>query len=102
MSLMGGGGGGQVDKNTHDIRENKGNIETNQEGVAMALAMDAPFVPEGSRFALAPSWGTFEGEHAFTVSGTVRVGQNVLLSGGAGYGMRRNSAGGRVGAVITW
>ena len=69
----------------------------------MALAIaGTPFVPENRRIAFMPSWGTFQGEHAVSLVGTVRLTDNVLISGGFGYGLTRDTMGGRAGVMLVW
>lgn len=72
------------------------------EGVAMALALKSPAVAEDKTFALSGGWGTFEGRHAFAVSGAVRANSALQFDAGVAVGAENSSVGGRAGATISW
>lgn len=77
-------------------------IDTATEGVAMALAMKTPAIPDGKTFALSGGFGAFEGRQAFAMSGGVRATEAVEIDGGFAVGLNSGSVGGRAGATIAW
>ena len=77
-------------------------IDENTEGVAMAMAMDAPDLRQHERFALKGNWGNFEGENALAFTGTVRLSQRVSFDAGIGIGTNHGNVGGRAGLRIGW
>jgi hypothetical protein len=85
----------QIGKNKRDIRDNK-------EGIAMAMALDAPYVAPGMTFAMSGGYGNFEGSSAVALSGAFRVSPNVQFDAGLGYGVSHNNLGGRVGVTVSW
>jgi hypothetical protein len=68
----------------------------------MALALDAPYVPPTSTFTLSGGYGNFEGSSAVALSGAMRISPNMQIDAGIGYGVRRNTVGGRVGLSVSW
>jgi hypothetical protein len=44
----------------------------------------------------------FEGQNAVALSTFVRVTDNVILSGGASYGIEQSKFGGRAGLLFAW
>lgn len=77
-------------------------VDTNRDGVAMAMALQAPYVPPDQSFALNSSFGFFDGASAFSLSGGWRVDQNVQFDAGLAYGFDSNEVGGRVGVTFAW
>lgn len=77
-------------------------IDTANEGVALALALKSPYVPEDKRVAISGGWGSFEGENAFGLSGAVRAGSNFQIDAGLAVGAGKGSVGGRAGATFSW
>jgi hypothetical protein len=71
------------------------------EGVAMALAMEAPQLDPGSKFGMSVNWGTFEGENAFAASARLRINQTWSGSAGLGVGTG-GTVGGRAGLQAQW
>ena len=85
----------QIGQNEDDIRDNK-------EGIAMAMALDAPYVPPNSTFAMSGRYGNFEGSSAVSLSGAFRVSPNVQLDAGLAYGVSHSNLGGTVGFTANW
>ena len=77
-------------------------IDEANAGIALSLALDAPSVPIGHKFALGGGVAVFGGEGAVAASFTARVNTNVQINVGVGSGFRGNSVGGRAGAVYSW
>jgi hypothetical protein len=77
-------------------------VDENTEGIAMALAMEAPYVPPGQKFAMSGGVGFFQDEAAFALGAGLRVNPNLQLSAGVGVGFRENTVGGRVGLTYGW
>lgn len=83
-------------------------VADNSEGVAMALAMDAPDFAGQESFGVKANWRQFKGEHAFALSAAGVIGRNVFsprdrltVDVGVGFGTRGN-VGTRAGGQITW
>jgi hypothetical protein len=76
--------------------------DENSEGVAMALAMSMPVLPEWKHAAISANFGHFEGESAFALAGVVRVDDRVAVHGGLGVGLEEGTTGGRVGVSVGW
>ena len=84
------------------IGRNKRNIARNEEGIALALAMEAPYVPPSQTVAMSGGYGNFKGSSAFAFSGAFRVDPNVQFNAGLGVGLNHGSIGARVGVTIGW
>ncbi len=77
-------------------------VDVAHEGVAMAMALSSPYVPEDKTFAISGGWGTFEGKNAFGLSGAVRATEYLQFDAGVTYGASTASVGGRMGATLAW
>ena len=88
--------------NGRDIRANRKDIRRNEEGIALALAMESPFVPLSQSSAIAAGFGVFRDSSAFALSGAFRVDDNVQFSAGLGVGLDHSSVGARVGVIFSW
>ena len=84
------------------IRSNSRQIEDNKEGIAMAMALDAPYVPEDRTFAVSAGLGSFEGSQAIAASMGYRFNANTQFDAGITYGMDRDQIGGRIGVTYAW
>lgn len=84
------------------VAQNSRRINKTEEGVAVALALKSPYVPENKTFALSGGWGNFEGRNAFGVSGGLRAGDMIQLDAGVAVGVEDQAVGGRAGATISW
>lgn len=95
-----------VGRDMNDFRDELGaqgkRIDVATEGVAMALALKSPTIPENKTFALSGGFGTFESRNAFAVSGGVRAAEALQLDAGIAFGLDEGSVGGRAGATLTW
>lgn len=81
---------------------NRRDIRTANEGVAIALAMDTPTPPPGTRFALAGGVGYFRNQTAVTTAFAARVSQHMSLSAGVGVGFDSGEVGARAGFQVAW
>jgi hypothetical protein len=86
----------------HELKDLDDEIDETKEGVAMALAMAMPMLPDWKTAAISANFGTFEGESAFAVAGVVRVDHNIAVHGGVGVGLDQGTTGGRVGVSFGW
>ncbi|MCD6581147.1 MAG: hypothetical protein J7K90_05035 [Desulfuromusa sp.] len=93
-------------------------LSDNQAGVAIAMALQVPSLHAGESFGVALSWGMFNKSQALGLSAmgvaardVFKKGDRIALTGGFGvsikeesFGGRRthSSAGGRVGAQLSW
>lgn len=95
--------GGSADLNEINSRLDRHDrkIEKNTEGIAIALAMaGVPTLTQTETFAMSANWGAFEGENGFAAGGALRVGQNMQVNGGIGFG--GETVGGRAGVRLGW
>ena len=77
-------------------------VEDNSEGIAMAMALDTPYVPPSATFAVSGGIATFEGYEAMAVSFGYRVNPNTQIDAGVTYGFDRNQTGARIGVTYAW
>ena len=77
-------------------------IDRANEGVAMALAMESPYVPAGSRFALSGGIGGYQGRHSLATAISAAVGEKANVSAGLGYGLNSGEIGYRAGFQIAF
>jgi hypothetical protein len=84
------------------IQENRDAIEENRGGIALAMAMNSPYVPVDQRFALSIGAGYFEGEEATALSGAIRATETLQFEFGVGSGKSNSTVGGRVGMTASW
>jgi len=84
-------------------------IDDNREGVALAIALDAPDFVSGETFGMKMKLATFEGETAFGFSAAGVIAQDVFGQGtrltvdaGVGVGASEGTVGGGVGMQLTW
>ncbi len=68
----------------------------------MAMALDAPYVPPNSTFAMSGRYGNFQGASAVSMSGAFRVSSNVQFDLGLGYGVSHGNLGGTAGFTVNW
>ena len=69
---------------------------------AMALALDAPYLPPNSSFAMSGRYGNFEGASAVSLSGAIRVSRALQFDAGLAYGVSHGNLGGTVGFTLNW
>jgi len=89
------------------VRRNSDDIDTNREGVAVAMTLDAPYINIEQSFAVGGNWANFEDSNAlgFMVAGRLtKFGDTGTfdVSGGVGFGLEQDSVGGRVGGQVAW
>lgn len=86
-----------------DLSEyNRREVVRANEGVALALAMDAPGLPAGTSFAVSGGIGYFNERAAGTAAFTARVGRNASVSGGVGVGFSTGEVGARGDFQTAW
>jgi autotransporter adhesin len=91
----------RLDQHDSKLDQHDRKIEKNTEGIAIALAMaGVPTLTQSETFAMSANWGTFEGENGFAAGGALRVGQNMQVNGGLGFG--GEAVGGRAGVRLGW
>lgn len=84
------------------IGQNGQGMEQANHGVALALAMDARYVPADQTFPLSAAFGTYQGSDALAFSGAWRPDSNVQVVMGFGMGLSSKKAGGRPGVTFGW
>lgn len=77
-------------------------IDNNKEGIAMAMALNSPYVPTDRTFAVSTGLGSFEGSQALTASMGYRFNDNTQMDAGITYGFSQNQVGGRIGVTYSW
>lgn len=77
-------------------------VERAHEGVAMALALETPMLPAGTRFGIAGGIGYYNEQAAGSLSVAVRAGMNAALSAGVGLGLNSGEVGARAGFQAAW
>jgi len=93
-----------IQGNTDAIGQNRKSIDENSEGVAMAFAMAGavPALHTGEQFAVAGSWGAFEGENGLAFGARMRVYEGFSVAGGVGAGLDNSSVGGTISGRYGW
>lgn len=81
---------------------NRAAIDRATEGVALALSMDSPALPEGTNFALSGGIGYYDSKSAGSMAMTARIGQNAAVSAGIGVGFDSGEVGARGGFQFAW
>ena len=94
--------GTTVESNTAAIANNSRAISNNKSGIAMAMALDAPYVPADKQFAISTGIGSFEGSEALAVSMGFRINPNTQFDAGVTYGFDNDQVGGRIGMTYAW
>jgi len=93
---------GDVDS-LFDLSEiNRRETRRANEGVAMALAMDTPYLPNGATFAVSGGFGYYNDRTAGSASFAARIGENAALTGGLGIGFNSREIGARGGFQLAW
>ena len=77
-------------------------IQKANEGVAIALAMETPSLPPGTKFGLAGGFGYYNHRTAGTASVAARIGTNASISAGIGVGLNSGEVGARGGFQFAW
>ncbi len=84
-------------------------IDENSEGVAIALALQNPDLVGNETFGMAVNWGGFDSSNAIGIAATgvlahdlLGGGDRLAIAGGVGFGLDKDTVGGRVGAQLTW
>jgi trimeric autotransporter adhesin len=81
---------------------NRRDINKANEGVAMALALDSPSIPEGAKYAVSGGIGYYQRRAAGTAALSARIGNNASVSGGVGIGFDSGEVGARGGFSFAW
>ena len=92
----------RIDAQGRRIDSNADDIEENRAGIAIALAMESPYVPANATFALSGGFGYYENESAFAFATSYRASPSFVLSAGVGSGLNEKTVGARVGAQYSW
>lgn len=72
-------------------------------GIAMAFAMaGVPTLLPGETLAMTMNYGTFEGASGLALNAALRLNDTLQVTGGIGYGVDEQIAGGRVGLRMAW
>ena len=83
------------DRNRRDIRQAN-------EGIAMALAMESPDLPDDARFAVSGGLGYFQHQAGGTAAVAARIGPMSSFSAGLGVGFDTGTLGARLGFQHAW
>lgn len=93
---------GRISANEAHIKSLNQRVDEAYEGIAMAMAMDAPQVDPGHKFGISARWGTFEGANAFAGAFKYRINDNWAAVGGAGVGVEEGTFGATAGFEAQW
>ena len=91
-----------ITANTAGIAANAREISDNRDGIAMAMALKAPYVAPDATYAVSGGMGFFDGAKAFAMSGAYRVDARTQVDAGVTYGFDSDKVGGRVGVSYSW
>jgi hypothetical protein len=92
-----------LEEDLSDGLQNKiGDIDKNKEGIALAMAMQAPYVERDRRFGVSGGLGYYEGRAGFGGSAALRVNSHWQVSAGVAVGFKHGTVGGRVGNQLSW
>ena len=81
---------------------NRLDIQKANEGVAMALAMESPSLPDGAKVAISGGIGYYQNRTAATSAVSFRIGDKASLSAGVGVGFNTGEVGARGGFQVAW
>lgn len=56
-------------------------------GTAMAASLVAPYLPNGTNYAVSAHWAGFDGQHTVGVAGLMRLSGNLAFSAGVAVGL---------------
>lgn len=93
---------GLITLNSAMIAENRDAIRDNTAGIAAAIALDSPYVPEGKTFGLSGGVGFYDDESAVAMAAAFRLNKTWQLNAGVTSGVDRGETGGRVGFQAAW
>lgn len=92
-----------------DVRDLRQRDDQLAEGIAIAMAVDAPTFLPGQTFAVRVGWGNFDGSSAVGLSAaglidrnTFGPGSSVILDAGIGTGATQSVSAGRAGVTFGW
>lgn len=92
-----------------DVRGLRQRDDQLAEGIAIAMAIDAPTFLPGQTFAVRVGWGNFDGSSAVGLSAaglidrnTFGPGSSVILDAGIGTGATQSVSAGRAGVTFGW
>lgn len=91
----------RINNLTGSLNQALKSIDSNTQGIAIAMAMSGMSLSPGKRVALGGNIGFYNGKQAAAFQGAIRVHENVILNGAVGVGFDSGSyVGGRVGAQV--
>ena len=68
----------------------------------MALALESPNIPAGSRFAVSGGVGGYQGRHSLATAISAALGEKATASAGLGYGLNSGEIGYRAGFQVAF
>lgn len=77
-------------------------IDSNTEGIAIAIAMGGLTLPDSKTFAISANMGFYDGKEAFAAQSALRISEILTFNGGIGVGLGEGKIGGRVGFTAAW
>ena len=72
------------------------------EGIALAMAMQTPYIERDRKMAIAGGLGYYEGKASFSASAALRMTSDWQLSGGLAVGFNHGTVGARIGSQFSW
>jgi len=92
----------QINGLQSDVRGLRERDEELAEGIAIALALDAPVLRSGQTFAMRGGWGNFDGFNAAGVTAAGALSSNVVVDAGVGWGTAQGTVAGKAGVTLGW
>ncbi len=92
----------QVSGISQELQSIRSDVDTNRAGIAMAMALQTPWVPETKQYSLNFSTGFFQGKQAGALSLAARVNDIIQVNGGLAMGFDNRDLGGRIGVTVSW
>ncbi|MGI9484253.1 MAG: YadA-like family protein [Hyphomicrobiales bacterium] len=84
------------------IKKNAKDISKNREGIALAMALQAPYVERDRRVAITGGLGYYEGKTSMAGAAALRLTSHWQVSAGLAVGFKHGTFGGRIGTQLSW
>jgi hypothetical protein len=77
-------------------------VDDNREGIAMAMALNVPFVSADKDFSMNGRFGHFKGKTAMAFSGAARLNEFIQVDAGVTVGVNSGNVGVSGGLSVAW
>ena len=92
----------QINGLSNELQSVRADVDINRAGIAMAMALQTPWVPDTKRYAMNFSTGFYRGKQAGALSLAARLNDMVQVNGGLAMSFNNRDVGGRVGVTLNW